>query len=379
MDGTIKNQQLFSLPVLPGNLPISVSIAVCIALGVWFIESYELIPVLILIFINTAIFFYKKIKSKQKNILYSLFCCAFFCGAFSSLIQENSHLSFSQATGGKPFAISGYIKDINKLNGRDFCYQTLITATEFTRRRESLKVKRCILMFSKEKPNIEVADFVHIDFAMLSKSQNNSFGKYLIKEGIYGTIFTNSPKIKTVKRPKISLSRWLWHKKNTLFLLLEKKTSSQTFPLFSAIFLGNKSASLETTSNIKKSFLLWGISHYLARSGLHLVLFLLLWSFLFSLLPVNIKTRNLLFFFISFVLFFLTWISTSFIRAFYVFVLYKLCSFLNLQTNFIHVLSLVTIYILIFNPAQLFFLDFQLSFGLSYALAFLGHLTLQKQ
>ena len=45
--------------------------------------------------------------------------------------------------------------------------------------------------------------------------------------------------------------------------------------------------SKKTLSSYKDSFKQWGIMHYLARSGLHLVLFLSLFSIILNYLPLS--------------------------------------------------------------------------------------------
>ena len=131
----------------------------------------------------------------------------------------------------------------------------------------------------------------------------------------------------------------------------------------------------DKTQSNKEIFKWWGLSHYLARSGLHLVIIASIWFILLSIFKVPYLLKNLIsaVFIISYHL--LTWPSIPFIRSIIVFILYKLCIFFDLQINSLHLLNLTCFIILLFNPFQLFFLDFQLSFGLTYALIWISSIS----
>src|SRR3990167_3930800 len=121
----------------------------------------------------------------------------------------------------------------------------------------------------------------------------------------------------------------------------------------------------------------WGLSHVLARSGLHLVIFVFIWRWLLNFLPLSFYRKNLLLLFISLVYALCSWPSVSFIRAWYALIFYFFCAlFLRRPSHTLHIISLVYCIILFLNPLQLFFLDFQLSFLLTYALTWMGELSL---
>jgi hypothetical protein len=52
--------------------------------------------------------------------------------------------------------------------------------------------------------------------------------------------------------------------------------NTNTFALFSSLFLGNRTAIKQDLEEQKPLFKVWGISHFLARSGLHLLIFIML-------------------------------------------------------------------------------------------------------
>jgi competence protein ComEC len=163
-----------------------------------------------------------------------------------------------------------------------------------------------------------------------------------------------------------------------LLSTLKTKLSTPAFLFFSSLFLGNRSCikvSLEETS---EQFKIWGISHFLARSGLHLALFIFIWQMLSSLIPFSFGTKQLLFTTLSIIYFMLTWTSAPFTRAFALLIMHKLFLFLKIPFNLLHALSCVCLCFLLYCPLYIFFLDFQLSFALTFALAWFNQLINTK-
>jgi competence protein ComEC len=190
-----------------------------------------------------------------------------------------------------------------------------------------------------------------------------------------GHVITSQP-IVCLQRPYFSINRWLIEKRNALLQKAEKKLSPLSFTLFASIFWGKKELNNYHMEPIKDQFKIWGILHYLARSGLHVLLFIILWNWIFSFLPFRFGIKQLLLGLIIVGYHLLSWPSISFIRSIISFVFYKICLFNDLQINILHLLALTCTLVLLVNPFQLFFLDFQLSFGLTFALAWLS--LLQK-
>jgi competence protein ComEC len=129
----------------------------------------------------------------------------------------------------------------------------------------------------------------------------------------------------------------------------------------------------------REYFKLWGLSHYLARSGLHLVIIAALWYFILTILGFSYFLRNIVITIFILIYHILTLASIPFIRSLYMFIFYKICIFFDWQINALHLLNLTTFIILLLNPIQLFFLDFQLSFGLTYALIWISYVPSRKQ
>jgi len=211
------------------------------------------------------------------------------------------------------------------------------------------------------------------------KQPPKDLGQYLLKEGIMATVFMTKLDYTILERPQRSFARWLFYTRENLINALEKKLSPRTFQLFASIFLGNKQSPKWLIEKTKEHFNTWGVTHYLARSGLHMVIFVFIWQLLLRFLPAHWIAKELILLIASFLYCTLSWASVSFNRAFLTFLFHKACMLFSLQTNFLHLLTLVCLTILLHNPMQLFFLDFQLSFGLTCALAVFTQLQLHHK
>ena len=189
------------------------------------------------------------------------------------------------------------------------------------------------------------------------------FAEYQIKENILATLFLKKADYQIEPDTSFSLTRTLAQTRHALFARLAKKLSAPVFSYFSPIFLGNKKTSTQLEE--RKSFLYWGISHYLARSGIHIALFLLVWKKVLSTLPFFIFLKHFLLMIMTLAYALLSWPSISFFRALFFFIFCQIGLFMGRQINLVHILSVLCFLVLILNPLQLFFLDFQLSFALT--------------
>ncbi len=236
--------------------------------------------------------------------------------------------------------------------------------------------------FVKHITKIQVGDTILIKNIIIKSPQhqtlsgNPGYGDYLIKEGFLSSIFLTSEKcIEILAHPTWTVRRYWWAIRNATFQDIMTQLSPRTACYFSLIFLGKKDP--ESTDQLRRTFNFWGLSHYLARSGIHIVLFILIWKFILSFLPVHLTIKRLLLVLICGTYGLLSWTSTPFIRAYYSFLLTEAGRLFNFNVHFFHTLTIFCLLMLLFNPTQLFFLDFQLTFGLTFALGWLS-LYMQK-
>lgn len=253
--------------------------------------------------------------------------------------------------------------------------QQLLLKVQQIKEKNSPNYEPCnfkLLCYSKKTTHLAVDDQIILQNITFSAPQshatlsgNPTFADYLLKEHVVGTMFTNNLHPSEVSRPYWSLWRWLAQKREHIYNAITAKLKPTTLLLFNPIFLGKKNQT--TLQEVKRHFNRWGIVHFLARSGLHVILFIVIWKFMLSFLPLNLFIRQILLLFLCITYGALTWPSISFWRAFYVFLFYELGKLLERPAIFLHLLTLTCLAFALFNPMQALFLDFQLTFGLTFA------------
>lgn len=198
-------------------------------------------------------------------------------------------------------------------------------------------------------------------------SGNPTFDAYLYKENIAATLFVKKLSFKLIHKPRFSLKRYCMNVCQGLATSLKRKMSWTTFKLVSCIFFGDKR--MLKNSPLKDSFNFWGISHYLARSGLHVMILLFVLTLSLRPIPIPHYAKRILIILFCLIYCLLSWSSISFFRALAVFLLCEAGLFVTKKPHPLYLLGIVCFLILAFNPFQLFFLDFQLSFLLTAALS----------
>ena len=210
-------------------------------------------------------------------------------------------------------------------------------------------------------------------------NETSDFKQYLQKEGIHGPCFIDKLSYKRMYRPTFSITDWIYWQRELLQIKLRKKMSKETYAFFSSLFIGNKHSIKSKLDEFKINFKLWGISHHLARSGLHLIIFIIIWHFLLNLLPLPFIIKHSLSTLLVGIYAIFSWPSISFWRAFISYFFYKLSILFSISLHPLHAISAVCLFFLIINPLQIFFLDFQLSFLLTFCLAWISQLNHQHK
>ena len=197
----------------------------------------------------------------------------------------------------------------------------------------------------------------------------------LAKQGTAATIFTaTNYQCKVVEKESSSLRAKIWHWRQTIYTNITKHLSPLTSAYVGLLFFGNKQH--DATSTLHDIFARWGLSHYLARAGLHIVLLIGMWFVLLQLLPFHARIKNL--FLCGFIITysFCSWESTSYLRALFAFLAAQCGRLLGREIKTLHLLTLICMGMILYNPFLIFYLDFQLTFGLTFGLIiFSKHLT----
>jgi predicted membrane metal-binding protein len=346
-------------------------------LGIATHANFAWISILMLGVLLNIVWYLQK-KSIGKIIAFAtIACCA---GNIITNYHKNSFEQFFIRTKENPFQVRGYIHDIQKLDQPIYKYLVILSINALARIDTPLQwepIDKVIHWYCIKKPTCTHGDVIELNEVSFKKPTKESFNIYLMKENIAATFFSATLPIKNATPSSNTAS--LNKTKATLIETLTKQCSQKTALLFAPLFFGSKTARNNSSLRIKQQFATWGISHYLARSGLHLVLFVALWELCLRLIPFPYIIKQGIQLLLILIYFLLSYSSISFLRALWMFIMYKLCLLLSLRPHLLHILLLVATAVLILNPLQLFFLDFQLSFALTYALAWISRLQIPKK
>jgi predicted membrane metal-binding protein len=329
--------------------------------------------------------------SQNSHFLKQIILCSFFTcyGAWFHQKELQDYDNFYTLVENQHITITGTVIDKNdvlsqykKLSTITVAIDSIATkqqnlASNPTSLSELRRAGKTMLFYTNCNTNICVGDTITFHDICCKRPSSKDFQRYQIKEQVVATIFDNATKYTVDYHPTWSLRNWIWNQKKRLLDTLTTKFSPNAFRFFSSLFLGNRAcvkASLEETN---EQFKIWGISHFLARSGLHLALFILIWSTIFSFIPIPLISKQMILTLLSCIYFILTWTSAPFTRSFALFIIGKLCLFTKTSFHLLHYVTLVCFCFLLYSPLYLFFLDFQLSFALTFALAWLNQLSAQ--
>jgi len=206
-------------------------------------------------------------------------------------------------------------------------------------------------------------DVIYVPKLTIPYAHSSSFRWHLVREQLAGYIHTPLRCVH-LYRPTWSISRWLWHAREKFISMIYACVPQLHADIISHIFLGYKAAS----EQIREQFAHWGVSHMLARSGLHLITFTACGMLIFQYAPCYFLYKELLVFFITLLYALLSWPSVSFFRAMLMLSGYYFCRTLHLRYHAHHWCILSALLLLCYNPFHLFFIDFQLSVTLTFAL-----------
>lgn len=286
---------------------------------------------------------------------------SFFIGALRSCIHEYTLQNAQQRLCNRQLTVLGTVLD-NETDGKRCTIELqAVMADGYACSQPNISIQ----IQSKDRLICTRGDHVLIPKLQLRSATKN----YFKKQNIFASATCNATTIKTIKQQSCNIytrnMRWLDTQRAAVLQSVQTQCRPETFSLLSSLFFGCNNA----TDLLREEFQWWGISHYLARSGLHLVIFVMMLQWLFIWLPCTITTRRF-FAIVCIALYALfSWTSVSFARSILMIYALFLCYYFQIRSHAIHNVSLACCIILFYNPAYLITLDFQLSFALTLALA----------
>lgn len=280
----------------------------------------------------------------------------------------------------RPFDVLGYVSDVAPLSSRPYMAAVHVTIQTLEQPNNSYNYENNVLLHyvpCKYAPPVgSLATFSQVRPA--KKLPVGDIAQYLRKNNISHQVFSRgdmaSHLYATGPLATSLLTRfrqWLCIVRARFYEHLTTALSPTSKIYVGLMFFGNKQPESDDTRTL---FGRWGLAHFLARSGLHIVIFVLLVSLILRVVPMHSTYKEMLLFIICLIYDGLSWSSVSFLRAWLIALLVIMRSLLGRHTSYLHLLSLSCIIILAHNPCHLTSLDFQLTYSLTFALALLGNL-----
>jgi predicted membrane metal-binding protein len=356
------------------NIPPLFAITLFFIIGIIWHAAFTLFVLIFLLLLCCTLFAHlKQLPLPKKLLLFSFFACA---GSWLHHKELSDYDAFYTFAGNKKITITGTMIDKSETTN-NYKKITVITLAIDTIATEhcTQKSNKMVLFYTESNNSAVVGDIVTFFNICCKKPSSESFQRYQIKEQIIATIFDNTPQYTVTHHPTWSLRYWIWNQKKRLLDGLAGKLSPDCFRFFASLFLGNRACIKTELEKTNDQFKTWGISHFLARSGLHLALFIFIWQAIFCVIPLPLIVKQIIISLLSCIYFILTWTSAPFTRSFALFILNKVCLFTKTPFHLLHYLTLVCFGFLLYCPLYLFFLDFQLSFALTFALAWFNQLS----
>lgn len=303
------------------------------------------------------------------HLPYLLLYCGSLYGGYLSLSyhywrHESRHPYLKEST---TIDCVGIIQDWEPIE-HPFMKYKIVCALQKIRHSSHDEWQQCsdtILIYTASLPAISIQDTVSINNLKIATKHDPSFTHYQLRHQYSATSFTATPTIAIIHHPVFSVARIIFYVRGSLFDTITKKLSVASKIFISSLFFGNKSIEHEKMQRHANNFKQWGVAHLFARSGLHLILFIALWHTLLRALPFSHLLSTLIATLIATLYFILSWPTASFVRSFLIFSGYKLSLFMRMPHHAFYLISLVCYLFLATNPILLFFLDFQLSFGIT--------------
>lgn len=229
-----------------------------------------------------------------------------------------------------------------------------------------------VKIYTTDISNCAIGDQIYCSKLFWMPNKDNKRALYMAREGICASASTKPDNIYVQQKSTGFIDRflnWCADVKYKTLCALERALSPETYSLFCTLFLGTSPDHFASMEPMKNTFSNWGIFHYLSRSGLHVVIMLGLWQIMMRIFLLPYTLIQLILMLILAIFWLLSWPSASFARSILSFGAIQATITNGQQPHAINIVSLICFLLLILNPFHLFFLNFQLSFLLTWALA----------
>lgn len=292
------------------------------------------------------------------------------CSALTFLLLFHYKKNNNTIYHNKIISAVGVIVDYVFMPNNAFAHEYTLKLDKIFLINQEYSNRQKLVIKTKEKAHIDVGDAIFLENIHIKSPKNDDHRLFYLRSNILATVYTTAFPGFLINRPRLSLNRYLIHKRNKIIEDIRDKLSPGAFALYTTLFFGRKLGDYEMHEEQNQLFQNWGIVHYLARSGLHVALLLTFWRYAILVLPLPFVAKEIFLLLFIIVYSLISWSSISFIRALCMFALHWYCR-INLRASHpFYILVVAFAIIVFFCPYEIYALDFQLTFALTAALLF---------
>ncbi len=251
---------------------------------------------------------------------------------------------------------------------------------------ENINAKTLVTVVSKDnnfsKFNIgntyQISGKLRAPFEASNPSQFD-YGRYLKNFGVFTVFYANEKDCiiqKTKLSPKWKFLQGLNNIRNDIIKTHAKYLKSPNLEILGGIVFGDDAVA--PPDYVKASFAHSGLLHILAASGMNVALVYGIWFFILKRLrvPFNITVLSGIFVVIFYAM--MTGLGPSVIRATFMLIFILVGKLIDRDAHSISLLSFVALLMLIYNPAYINDVGFQLSFLVTFVLLVTAPLIFEK-
>ena len=261
-----------------------------------------------------------------------------------------------------------FFLDVQKFNNKSVKAKTLVTVTDKNEDFKDLIIGdtyefkgKLILPFSSGNPS------------------QFDYSRYLRNFNVFTVYYTdkaNIKKVDTVLTPKWKFLQNLNKLRNKILATHAEYIKSPNLEILGGIVFGDDAVA--PPYHIRKFFLNSGLLHTLAASGMNVAFIYGFWFFFMRKLRVPFKLSVISGMIVIILYTFMTGLGPSLIRATLMLLIILIGKLIDRDTHSVSLLALVALLMLIYNPAYINDIGFQLSFTVTFGLLTTGAVIFEK-
>lgn len=329
---------------------------------------------IIFAFLVTLIFILFLLKNLISPKLLLFWTFIFYAGYFNCIMQIKNTDDLVKFAPTK-CEIIGQIKSIPKVGEYNTKFYFQVNKIKINDKViENLKANTFVSIKNYKNNDLRLHDYYEIKGLLRTpiKAGNPSqfdYANYLKNFDTHTVFYSNNNEIRPIKHKKTLLTKFLQGLNELRIKIIDthsKYLKSPNTEILGGIVFGDDAVS--PPEFIKTSFINSGLLHILAASGMNVAFIYGFWYWILSKLKVPFKIILVSGIFMIILYALMTGLGASVIRAAFMLIFILIGKLIDRDTHSVALLSLVALIMLIYNPAYINNVSFQLSFLVTFGL-----------